>query len=151
MTNKINKIMLDESSLVRGGSKKHERERIITDILEKNNFTINDKAGPYDLYLQILNNKLEVEIKKGEEFLDKLSISLMPLKRVIKDYYIICESYFDAVKHAGSQKVEAIDMGRRGVHDEGAEILVDLLGDNIRIDHETSRKLFTLVYLLQIK
>jgi uncharacterized protein (UPF0262 family) len=151
MDNRIEKISIDAKALIRSEKNKHLRERAITDILDGNNFQLSGGQGPFSLHFAIADNKFLMAINNGGELLYNLSLPLSPLRRVIKDYHIICESYYDAVKTADTRKVEAIDMGRRGVHNEGSEILEELLDDKITMDFETLRKLFSLIYVLQIK
>lgn len=151
--NYIAKISLDENALVRGNNNKRERDLIITDLLENSNFSPvgTDLFGPYSLTISIVSNKFFIAMEGSGGNNASVEISIMPLKRVIKDYSIICASYFDAVKNSEPRKVEAIDMGRRGVHNEGAEILQHQVSGKLDMDFETARKIFTLIYLLQEK
>lgn len=151
--NYITQISLDENALMRGDHNKNERDRVITDLLENSSFSpIGTKLdGPFSIRISIVNNKILLHIEGACGNLAAVEISVMPLKRMIKDYSIICASYFDAVKNSDPRKVEAIDMGRRGVHNEGAEILQELLAGKLDMDFETARKLFSLIYLLQEK
>ena len=149
--NRIEKISIDSKSIIRSEKNSHLRERAITDILDGNEFEVLGHCGPYNVDVEIASNKLVMNISSGEEVIDNISFSLSPLRSVIKDYHIICESYYDAVKTADPRKTEAIDMGRRGVHNEGSEILEELLDDKILMDFETLRKFFSLIYVLQIK
>lgn len=147
----IKEIFIDEKLLLHSSRNKNARDRAITDILDNNSFGLDEDNGPFSLNIEISQNKFVMKIYSGGEFLGESYIPLSPLKTIIKDYHIICESYFDAVKVADPRKVEAIDMGRRGVHDEGAGIIEDLLDKKISTDFETSRKLFSLIYVLQRK
>jgi uncharacterized protein (UPF0262 family) len=151
--NYIAKISLDENALIRGDNNKRERDSVITDLLESSSFSPvgTNLAGPFSLSISIINNKILVRMEGSCGNPALVEISIMPLKRMIKDYSIICESYFDAVKNSDPRKVEAIDMGRRGVHNEGAEILQRQLEGKLDMDFETARKLFSLIYLLQEK
>lgn len=151
--NYIVQISLDESVLIRGDSNKKERDRVITDLLENSSLLPLDSnlEGPFSLQISIINNKVIIGVKGTCKDLKVVEISLMPLKRIIKDYSIICESYFDAVKNSEPRKIEAIDMGRRGAHNDGAEILQEQLTNKLDLDFETARKLFSLIYLLQEK
>lgn len=151
MDNRIEKISIDAKALIRSERNLHLRERAITDILKGNEFAITGHQGPFALHFEVSDNKFLITINKGEKLIDNISFSLTPLRRIVKDYHIICESYYDAVKSADTRKVEAIDMGRRGVHNEGSEILENLLSDKVNVDFETLRKLFSLIYVLQIK
>ena len=151
MTNYIAKISIDEKSLIRSEKNKNARERAVTDLLDTSNFELKSSSGPYFLHVSIVENKLAITVSADEGTIENIAIPLSPLRRVIKDYHIICESYYDAVKVADPRRVEAIDMGRRGVHNEGSEIIEDLIGDKVIMDFETLRKLFSLIYVLQIK
>ena len=147
MTNKIAEITIDQSLLIRSEKYTRERNRAVTDILENNSFSVSDIKGPYSINIEVIDNKVVMSLDES----NKINISLSPLRRIIKDYAIICESYTHAINSADGKKIETIDMGRRGVHNEGAEIIEDLLDGKAEIDFETSRKLFTLIYFLQLK
>ncbi|PIR37483.1 MAG: hypothetical protein COV35_10355 [Alphaproteobacteria bacterium CG11_big_fil_rev_8_21_14_0_20_39_49] len=149
--NRIEKISIDSKSIIRSEKNSHLRQRAITDILEENEFELKGHSGPYNLCVEIVSNKFVMNISNGDNKTENMSFSLSPLRSVIKDYHIICESYYDAVKTADPRRTEAIDMGRRGVHNEGSEILEGLLDERISVDFETLRKLFSLIYVLQIK
>lgn len=151
--NYIAQISLDESVLIRGDNNKNERDRVITDLLENSSFLPIDSKlqGPFSLKISIISNKIIICVEGACKELHIVEISLMPLRRVIKDYSIICESYFDAVKNSEPRKIEAIDMGRRGTHNEGAEILLEQLENKLDLDFETARKMFSLIYILQEK
>jgi len=151
MTSKIANISIDAKSLVRSERNKNARDRAITDLLDDNKFQVGDYKGPFTVNLEVVDSKFFISIIGESEQVDTISIPISSLRRVIKDYHIICESYYDAIKTADSRRVEAIDMGRRGVHNEGAEILEEFLQDKITSDFETYRKLFALLYVLQIK
>jgi uncharacterized protein (UPF0262 family) len=151
MSNRIDYISIDANALIRSEKNRHLRERAITDILDENDFSYEKHDGPFKLHIEVVDNKLSIRINKNDSLLTNVFIPLSPLRRVIKDYHIICESYYDAMKIADSRKVEAIDMGRRGVHNEGAEILEKLIDSKIKMDFETLRKMFSLIYVLQIK
>jgi uncharacterized protein (UPF0262 family) len=151
MTNHIEKISIDERSLIRSENNKNARERAITDLLDSSSFGLTNGTGPFSLDIEIANNKLLMAVNSNGEFLENISIPLTPLRKTIKDYDIICESYYEVVKISDPRRVEAIDMGRRGLHNEGAEILEALLSGKVQMDFETIRKLFSLIYVLQIK
>lgn len=149
MTDSIATIALDEKSLIRSDQFKGRRDRAITDLLEENSFAIEGERGPFDMSISIVENRILLRVTNDVRKSQDISLSLAPLRRVIKDYAIICESYFEAVKTANPRKIEAIDMGRRGVHNEGAEIVEELLGGQARVDFDTARKFFALIYVLQ--
>ncbi len=151
---KIVKIDLDERTVVRRSPDiEHERAVAIFDILEENRFRPNiEEPGPYHLKLSIEENRLIFEICSTlEEPLGRVPLALSGFRRVIKDYFTVCESYYDAIKTSSPSQIEAIDMGRRGLHNEGSTMLRDALGDRIELDFDTARRLFTLLCVLQIR
>lgn len=131
----------------------HERDVAIADILHENVFDpIAIECGPYDVNLTIEDNRLVFDIQSDyAENHMKVAIPVTPLRRTIRDYFLICESYYNALKGHSCGKIEAIDMGRRGVHNDGAEMLKEMLGGKIIVDHDTARRLFTLICVLHIK
>tara|TARA_B100000029_G_C16921786_1_gene721627 strand:+ start:97 stop:543 length:447 start_codon:yes stop_codon:yes gene_type:complete len=127
-----------------------DREIALRDLKLNNHFhPVDDNDGPYDLSLSIEENRLVFRIKniKGDD-LPMLVLSLKPYSRLIKDYFMIVQSYDDAVKNGNPSRIEAIDMGRRGLHNEGAEMLKDRLEEKIKMDFDTARRLFTLICVL---
>jgi uncharacterized protein (UPF0262 family) len=147
-------IELDERSVVRWSIEvEHERRVAIFDLLEQNHFApVGELPGPYAVRLSLRDTNLVFDIRcrsSGGEM--TVVLSARPLRRVIKDYFLICESYFAAIKNAPPSQIEAIDMGRRGLHNEAAELLREALAGKIEIDVHTSRRLFTLISLLHIR
>lgn len=133
----------------------HERKVAIFDLLEENYFApVGDQTGPYDLNLSIEDGKrLVLDVAKqgqSESFL-QVKVPLIPVRKIIKDYFLVCDSYFQAIKTASPTQIEAIDMGRRGLHNEGSTILRERLEEKVQIDHDTARRLFTLVCVLHIR
>ena len=124
----------------------------IYDILEGNSFRPEGShGGPYRLVLSVDENRLVFDIQLEDEAPHgKVMLSLTPLRRVIKDYFLICESYYKAIRTAPPSQIEALDMGRRGLHDEGSELLRERLAGKIEVDHDTARRLFTLICALHI-
>ena len=120
--------------------------------LEQNNFFQLVGFEAHDeikLNISLSGNSLAFQIKsKTDEMLKTFFLSLTPLKQIINDYYTICESYFNAVKNLPIDKIESIDMGRKGIHNEGARVIIERLEGRIKTDLETSRRIFTLVYAL---
>lgn len=109
----------------------------------------NDTLGPYNITLSSEDNRMVFHIKNSEsQDLPFLLLSLKPYARLIKDYFMIVQSYDEAVKEGKPSRIEAIDMGRRGIHNEGANLLIERLEDKILLDHDTARRLFTLIYTL---
>ncbi len=147
-------ITLDERSVVRRAADvEHERAVAIYDLLEDNYFRpVGDYRGPYRLHLRISDNRLIFDIRdEAGAPLGTVPLPLSPFRRIIKDYFTVCESYFEAIKTASPSKIEAIDMGRRGLHNEGSELLTTRLEDKIELDDNTARRLFTLLCVLHIK
>ena len=151
--NRLAKVSLDEASIARGNpDQEHERAIALFDILEDNAFTIPGREGPYALTLGLVENKLSFAITTvdGEPVITHL-LSLTPFRRVIRDYEMICESYYNAIRTASPSQIEAIDMGRRGLHNEASETLKQRLEGKVDLDHDTARRLFTLIFALHWK
>ena len=147
-------VSLDEASIGRSTSDiEHERAVAIYDLLEENSFApVGQRGGPYALNLGIKENRLVFDIRHsdGEPVVAHL-LSLTPFKGIVKDYFLICDSYYAAIRTATPDKIEAIDIGRRGLHDEGSRILQDALKRKVAIDFDTARRLFTLICVLHWK
>lgn len=147
-------VILDETSIERGTpDQEHERAIAIYDLVEENQFGIPDHSGgPYALALGLIANRLSFDIRLEDQSPVIVHLlSLSPFRKVIKDYFMICESYYEAIRSASPDRIEAIDMGRRGVHDEGATLVIERLEGKIEIDHKTARRLFTLIAALSWK
>ena len=129
----------------------HERAVAIFDLVEENSFGLPGDAqgGPYRLRLSLVESRLVFAITRddGEAVVTHI-LSLTPLRRIVKDYYLICESYYQAIRSATPSQIEAIDMGRRGLHNDGSQTLMDRLSGKIDLDFDTARRLFTLVCVL---
>ncbi|NWG47497.1 MAG: UPF0262 family protein [Alphaproteobacteria bacterium] len=151
---RIVEVHLDESAAVRRSPDiEHERKVAIFDLLEDNSFHPEGSAGgPYVLRLAIEENRLifDIRVAGGAEH-GKVMLSLTPFRRIIKDYFLICESYYEAIKTASLSRIEAIDMGRRGLHNEGSDLLRERLKGKIELDLDTARRLFTLICVLHIR
>jgi len=148
---RISRIDIDEASLSAPSDQvEHERKVAMFDLVEKNSFVPEGTAegqGPFDLRLALEDNRLVFDIT-GPDFARKIMLSMAPFKMMLRDYRMICESYYEALKNATPAQIESIDMGRRGVHNDGAELLTERLAGKVAIDHETARRLFTLVNAL---
>lgn len=148
-------VTLDEASLGHNNSEVgHEREVAIFDLLEKNNFTLegHEQGGPYTLHLSLADNRLVFSVADADHGpLKDVMLSLSPFRRIVKDYFLICDSYYAAIKTQPASKIEAIDMGRRGLHDEGSHLLMERLRGKIAVDIATARRLFTLLCALHWK
>jgi uncharacterized protein (UPF0262 family) len=144
-------VELDESIGRAAPDIEHERAVAIFDLIEENSFSpVNDpEGGPYRLKLSLVEARLvfSVERENGDKIVTHI-LSLTPFRRIVKDYYMICESYYEAIRISTPSQIEAIDMGRRGLHDEGSQTLMDRLAGKIDIDFGTARRLFTLVCVL---
>lgn len=147
-------ITLDESSIGRSGPDiEHERAVAIYDLIEQNVFSPSDHdGGPYTLHLSMAENRLvfDIRLADGTPVTAHL-LSMTPFRKIVKDYFLICDSYYAAIRTASPDRIEAIDMGRRGLHDEGSNILIDRLKDKVSIDFDTARRLFTLICVLHWK
>jgi uncharacterized protein (UPF0262 family) len=147
-------VTLDEESIGRSNEDvEHEREVAIYDLLEQNFFApVGHDGGPYALHLSINSNRLvfDIRLQDGTPVMAHL-FSLSPLRRIVKDYYIICDSYYQAIRTATPDKIEAIDMGRRAIHNDGSHILMERLKDKVTVDLDTARRLFTLICVLHWK
>jgi uncharacterized protein (UPF0262 family) len=151
---RIAKVTLDERTVVRRSPEvEHERAVAIFDLIEENHFApVGDHGGPYSLHLGIEENRLVLDIRsERDEPLGKVILALSPFRRIVKDYFTVCESYYHAIKSATPSQIEAIDMGRRGLHDEGAGLLRERLAGKIEVDPNTARRLFTLICVLHIR
>ena len=148
-------VRLDERTVGRRSPEvEHERAIAIYDLLEDNSFEpVGCGEGPYRLRLSLEdNNRLIFNISDSDDVpLGQIPLPISPFRRIIRDYFAICESYYDAIKRAAPSKIEAIDMGRRGLHNDGSELLRERLAGRIEIDHDTARRLFTLLCVLHIK
>lgn len=152
--NRIASVTLDEKTVMRRAPEiEHERAVAIYDLIEENEFTpAGDFEGPFALHLSVSENRLVMDIKREDETaLTTIVLPLTPFRGIIKDYFQICESYFQAIRTASPSKIEAIDMGRRGLHNEGSELLRQRLEGKVAIDQKTARRLFTLVCVLHIR
>ena len=149
--NRLIAIVLDETSIGRAPPDiEHERAVAVYDLIEENSFKpVDQPDGPYRLALSLVERRLVFNIRsETEESLVTHILSLTPFRKIVKDYFLICESYYEAIKTGSPNRIEAIDMGRRGVHNEGSRLLMDRLDGKIIVDFDTARRLFTLVCVL---
>lgn len=151
---KLVAVTIDESSIGRSSPDiEHERAVAIYDLLEENSFApIGHDGGPYALRLSIAENRLmfDIRLADGKPVMAHL-LSLTPFKGIVRDYFMICDSYYAAIRTATPDRIEAIDMGRRGLHDEGSRILQERIKRKIVVDFDTARRLFTLICVLHWK
>ena len=130
-----------------------ERTVAVYDLLEENYFRLaDDTPGPYDVHLAIRDNKLRLAVRCADLAAERrIALALTGFRKIIKDYFTVCESYYAAIRAASPSRIEAIDMGRRGLHDEGSERLRQRLAADVEIDTNTARRLFTLLCVLQLR
>ncbi len=151
---RIVRITLDEHTVVRRSADiEHERATAIADLLEQNAFApVSGRNGPFDLHLAIEENRLNLDIRSQSDGSgETIVLPLAPFRGIVKDYFMVCESYYEAVRASRLAQVEAIDMGRRSLHDEGSALLMERLADKVAIDHATARRLFTLICVLHLR
>jgi uncharacterized protein (UPF0262 family) len=147
---RLTDVVLDESIGRSTPDVEHERAVAIFDLLEDNSFEpLGHPGGPYHLRLSLMDQKLVLAVttEAGEPVATHI-LSLTPFRRIIKDYFMICESYYQAIRSSTPSQIEAIDMGRRGIHNEGSQTLQERLAGKIALDFDTARRLFTLVCVL---
>jgi len=146
-------LTLDERTVIRRSPDiEHERRVAIYDLLEENRFAPSGLDGPYRVRLGMEEGRLVLDVRDPQDApLARIALSLIPFKRIVKDYFTVCESYYQAIKSASPAQIEAIDMGRRGLHNEASEMLREALAGKVEVDFETARRLFTLVCVLQIR
>lgn len=153
-TNRLTNVTLDDASIGRGNpDQEHERSIAIYDLIEDNSFSLpGHDGGPYQLNIGLHDSKLALNIldEAGDAIVMHI-LSLQPFRRIFKDYFMICESYFAAIRTASPSQIEALDMGRRGLHDEGSALLRERLKGKIEVDHDTARRIFTLICVLHLK
>jgi uncharacterized protein (UPF0262 family) len=153
-TKRLVKVSLDENTI--GAASRdieHERAIAIYDLIEENSFfPVGHDGGPYCLALQVVENRLVFDIRteSGDPVIAHY-LSLSPFRRLVKDYFLVCESYYQAIRTATPSHIEAIDMGRRALHNEGSELLQQRLKDKVAVDFDTARRLFTLLTVLHWK
>jgi len=151
----IAQIFIDETSIIlRSPEVEQERAVAIYDLLESNYFApTGELDGPFHLHLRLEDrSRLVLDIRTTEDVsMREVLVPLVPLRRLIRDYFQICESYYDAIKKLTPSQIETIDMARRGLHDEGSDILLERLKETVEVDFDTARRLFTLVCVLHIR
>jgi uncharacterized protein (UPF0262 family) len=151
---RIAEITLDQRTVVRRSPQiEHERAIAIIDLLKENRFTPESGlAGPFHVRLAVAENRLAMEIRNPVDgSSEAIVLPLAPFRRIVKDYFLVCESYYDAIRGKRLAQVEAIDVGRRSLHDEGSALLIERLAGKVAIDHDTARRLFTLICVLHLR
>jgi uncharacterized protein (UPF0262 family) len=151
---RLTDIELDPASIQsRGPDVDHERQVAIFDLLEQNHFKPKlSPGGPYVLRLALEEGRLVFDILTAARAPHgRVILSLTPFRKIVKDYFFVCDSYYSAIKTAAPSQIEAIDMGRRGLHNEGSDVLLERLKDKIELDFDTARRLFTLICALHAR
>ncbi len=145
--------LIDKVAVRRGPEAEHERKVAIFDLLEANQFApAGNFTGPFKLRLAGEESRLIFDIRAHDDAeLVRVPLALQPFRSIVKDYFTVCESYYKAIKTASPSRIEAIDMGRRGLHDEGSRLLQSELAGRIALDHDTARRLFTLLCVMHIR
>ena len=149
--NRLVAVEIDEDTLAASGpDAEHERRIAIFDLIEENMFDVVDHAGgPYVLHLSMQERRLAMDVRLEDGSPVRIfGLSLTPFRGVIRDYFMICESYYDAIRNSSPHQIEAIDMARRGIHNEGSELVAARLEGKVTVDFDTSRRLFTLICAL---
>lgn len=149
---------LDEKTIIwRNADVEQERRIAIFDLLEGNFFEPQraypqDYHGPFRIKLRVEEGRLAIDVaSEDDQLLETLILGLARFRRPIKDYFAICDSYFQAIRQATAQQIETVDMARRAIHNEAAELLIDRLDGKIKVDFDTARRLFTLICVLHIR
>lgn len=154
-TPSIRSVTLDDASIIRRSAEvEHERRVALVDITHHNEaelLTAPDLTAPYDLFISVRDNRLTLRFTGSNDARHDVTLALAGFRGIIKDYFLMCESYYDAIKHSASDRLQTLDMARRGVHNEGSEMLQHQLAHAIRMDFSTARRLFTLLCVLHIK
>jgi uncharacterized protein (UPF0262 family) len=153
-TGRLAAVTIDEASLGRtSDDAEHERRVAIYDLIEQNQFRpVGHAGGPYALRLGISGSRLVFDIRLADDTpVIAHLLSLAPFRRIVKDYFVVCDSYYAAIRTATPDRIEALDMGRRALHDEGSRLVIERLKDKVDIDFDTARRLFTLISVLHWK
>jgi len=153
-TTRIEQVFLDERTVVnRSPQVEHERKVALYDLLEENHFhLIGGPDGPYVLRLSIEDNRLAFDVRDvADQPLKQFILALSPFRSIVREYLMVCDSYYKAIKSSSPSQIEAIDMGRRGLHNDGSDLLAQRLQEKVELDTNTARRLFTLVCVLHIK
>ena len=151
----IQSVALDDASIIRRSPEvEHERRVALVDLIHTNEVELlhaPELTAPYDLFISVRENRLTLRFTDGAGNKHDITLSLASYRGIIKDYFLMCEQYYDAIKHSASDRLQTLDMARRGVHNEGSEMLQSQLADKITMDFATARRLFTLICVLHIK
>ena len=153
MTEKLVSIYVEQDSAKRvSPERRHEQDVAIYDLLDENQFDVVTQTGPYHLYLKTDLRHIYFDVRDQKEIaLSGFVMALGPFRRIMRDYHLVCTSYYDAIRTKSPSQIQAIDMGRRGLHNEGAELLKDRLENYVKVDGPTARRLFTLICVMTSK
>jgi uncharacterized protein (UPF0262 family) len=154
VNHRITAIALDEKSVVRRTPAiEQEREVAMADLLEDSLFKPKGATcGPYHLALSVKENRLVFDVTHEDGTrVGRTLLSLMPFRRIVKDYFLVCDTYYKAIRDSSPSQIESLDMGRRGLHNEGTELLINRLNGKIETNFDTARRLFTLICVLHLK
>ena len=146
-------VQLDERTIIwRNADVEQERRVAIFDLLEGNSFAVEGHDGPYRIVLRVEEGRLGIDIASEDKApLDTVVLPLSPFRRTVRDYFAICDSYYKAIRASTPTQIETVDMARRGIHNEAAELLQERLLPRITVDFDTARRLFTLICVLHIR
>ena len=151
----ITNVTLDDASIIRRSAEvEHERRVAMVDLMHTNEVELLDAATlvpPFDLFISVRDNRLTLRFTDSAQATHSVTLPLQPFRGVIKDYFLMCENYYEAIRHAPSDRLQTLDMARRSVHNEGSEMLQTQLSDQLKMDFATARRLFTLISVLHIK
>jgi uncharacterized protein (UPF0262 family) len=155
MSASIKTVTLDDASILRRSAEvEHERRVALVDITHTNEVELLSAphlTPPYDLFISVKDNRLTLRFTDTQGVGHDITLPLASYRGIIKDYFLMCEQYYDAIKHSAGERLQTLDMARRGVHNEGSEMLQSQLADKLRMDFATARRLFTLICVLHIK
>ncbi len=151
--NRIISVELDERTIIRRSDEVEQERRVaIHDLLEENSFAPAGLRGPFRVLLRVEDNRLAIDMRNEDQLpLDTVRLGLARFRRPIRDYFAICDSYFRAMRAGQPQQIEPIDMARRAIHNQAAELLIECLDGKIALDFDTARRLFTLICVLHIR
>ena len=154
-TASIATVSLDDASITRRSPEvEHERRVALVDLVHGNEVTLlaaPQLEAPFDLFVSVRDNRLTLRFTDARGQTENVTLPLNSFRGIIKDYFMMCESYYDAIKHSASDRLQTLDMARRSVHNEGSELLQTQLKDSLAMDFATARRLFTLISVLHIK
>lgn len=151
----IRSVTLDETSILRRSAEvEHERRVALVDLVHHNEVALLGAVAlepPFDLALSVRENRLHLTFTDAHKASHMVQLPIIGFRRIVKDYFLMCEQYYDAIKHSASDRLQTLDMARRSVHNEGSEMLQSQLAERIQMDFATARRLFTLLCVLHIR